>query len=135
MWINTEELKRLMNGEMTDYELRIMQQDIQRAEEREEERRQRKIAERNAFLTQVASLLQEYPGKPLCPTDLQFMYYRRFSQPVSCSKITRACLVMYLNTRWSDNDKDRDYPREVFHVRRERSKKRNDKHVYYTWIG
>jgi len=132
MWISTEDLKRLMNNGMDDYDKRVLKMKIQCAEEREEERRQKKIAERNAFLAQVAELLREYPGKPLCPTDLQFMFYHRFGQQISCSKITSACFTMYLNTvRWAN-----DCPEDLCHVEYKSSsnpKNRNDCHSYYTW--
>lgn len=133
MWISTEDLKKLMNNGMNDYEKHVLKGKIQRAEEREEELRQRKIAERNAFLSQVADLLREYPGKPLCPTDLQFMYYHRFGQQISCSKISYACLILYLGTLWSNDAWAKNYPRDVLHVHREESEKRDDKHTYYTW--
>ena len=133
MWINTENLKSLMNGEMDDYEKHILEGKIQCAEEREEELRREKIAQRNAFLMQVADLLRECPGKPLCPTDLQFMFYNRFGLQISCSKIGYACMSMYLNTLWPDDDCAKDYPRDVLHVRREKSKRRDDAHVYYSW--
>jgi len=134
MWISTQDLRKLMDGEMDDYDVRMIEQKIQCAEERKEKLRREKIAQRNAFLKQVTDLLREYPGKPLCPTDLQFMFYNRFGQQVSCSKISYACQEMYLGTLWSNDDWAKDYPRDVLHVRREDAKKRDDKHAYYTWV-
>ena len=133
MWISNRTLKDLLNDDLNGWQKSLLLDDLRRAEAREEEKRQEKIAKRNAFYAEVVSLMQDYPGKPLCPTDLQFMYYNRMNKQISCSKIAAALHRLYLTTMWPDDD-ETSVPKDLLHVRRQRPEgHQRDSHAYYVW--
>lgn len=133
MWINTEDIKRLMNGELDAWGKNRLSRKIQEAEAREEERQRRKIAERVDFYQRICDLLAERTPNAVTPTDLQFMYYNKYHEQIACSKVARACRTLYFYTdRYQTQEVD-TVPARLQHVHLMPSGGRKSKRIYYKW--
>lgn len=96
MWIANHTLRDLLSkarGDETvsDWLLAAVEDDLKRAERKEEERARQKWEQRIALYREVYAVLAEERGRKLCPTDIQFMLYRRHCKQYSCQKIAKAC--------------------------------------------
>ena len=99
MFINNEDLREILvcmrdNKPLEPWYINSMLSKVDRADEREQARIQRKRDEQIALCRKIHVLLAEQPERRLCPTDLQFMVYNRFGQQLSCAKVARLCNTM-----------------------------------------
>lgn len=134
MWMKNNEmrdvLEALQNGkQLPDWYIQYMLCKVEEAEQREQERIQRKRDEQIALCRKIYTLLAEQPERRLCPTDLQFMVYNRFGVALSCAKVARACHTMsWYKPEW--------FPKELLNVNAQHraANKPGDDHAYF-WVA
>lgn len=131
MWMKNHEmrdvLEALQNGkQLPDWEIQYLLCKVEEAEQREQERIQRKRDEQIALCREIHALLVEQSGRRLCPTDIQFMVYNRFGQQLSCAKVARLCNTMsWYKPIWLPSDL-RDVKAQGMHENRS-----GDNHAYF----
>ena len=136
MFIKNEDFRELIaiaKGEAAGSPAYIacLEADLQRSEQRERERREQKRMERLAFYRRLYNILAEEPGRKLCPTDIQFMIFRRTGEQLSCQKIAQSLCRM----AWADRQDNlpTDMRGVQFSTPRSYNARKGDTHTYY-WV-
>lgn len=102
MWINNQDLKDLLNGEMDDRWKDLLRRQMERSEAREKARQEAAQKEKEKLWAKVAAILQAEPYHRYCPTDIQFILYKAEGLQLSCAKIGRILLRLYWLQRGHD---------------------------------
>ena len=102
MWINNQDLKDLLNGEMSDNWKALLRRDLERSEAREKARQEAARKEKEKLWAKVAAVLRAEPNHRYCPTDIQFILYKAEGLQLSCAKIGKILLRLYWLQRGYD---------------------------------